>query len=162
MEVKLGVTEPERFIVAMKQPAHSQAKLIARAERELSAFFSAVAGSFGPEEATLAAKDWLQQLEAIKTLPDSPGQLRLLSISAAVKLAKRVTRCLLIVGLCLVVTGAVNAQTPDPSPVDAPQPGVRPPLSPFPRFQDWRRGSGGIGAGTALALAEEGADVVIH
>jgi hypothetical protein len=31
----------------------------------------------------------------------------------------------------------MNAQTPDPSPVDAPQPGVRPPLIPFPRFEDW-------------------------
>jgi hypothetical protein len=48
-----------------------------------------------------------------------------------------VVRCLLRVGLCLFVTGVVNAQTPDPSPVDAPQPGVRPALSPFPRFQDW-------------------------
>ena len=28
-------------------------------------------------------------------------------------------RCLLIVGLCLFVTGVVNAQTLDPSPVDA-------------------------------------------
>src|SRR4029077_8159551 len=46
-------------------------------------------------------------------------------------------RCLLIVGLCLFVTGVVNAQTPDPSPVDAPRPGVRPALGPFPRFEDW-------------------------
>src|SRR5580704_13343816 len=45
--------------------------------------------------------------------------------------------CLLIAGLCLFVTGVVNAQTPDPSPVDAPQPGVRPALGPFPRFEDW-------------------------
>jgi hypothetical protein len=45
--------------------------------------------------------------------------------------------CLLIVALCLFVTGVANAQTPDPSPVDAPQPEVRPALGPFPRFQDW-------------------------
>jgi Alginate export len=44
---------------------------------------------------------------------------------------------LLVVGLCLLVTSVVNAQTPDPSPLDAPQPAVRPPLSPFPRFEDW-------------------------
>jgi hypothetical protein len=44
--------------------------------------------------------------------------------------------CLLL-GLCLFVTGGVNAQTPDPSPVDAPRPGVRPALGPFPRFEDW-------------------------
>ena len=73
----------------MRQIPDSQAERIAIAERELSAFFSAVAGSFGPEEATLAAKDWLQELEEMKTLPDS-RQLRLLSISAAAKLAKRV------------------------------------------------------------------------
>jgi hypothetical protein len=79
-------------MVPMNQIAHSRAKLIASAERELSAFFSAVAGSFGPEEATLAAKDWLQQLEGMNTLPDSPRQLRLLSISAAAKLAKRVSK----------------------------------------------------------------------
>jgi hypothetical protein len=46
-------------------------------------------------------------------------------------------RYLPIVGLCLFVTGVVKAQTPDPSPIDAPQPGVRPALGPFPRFEDW-------------------------
>src|ERR1700739_3585278 len=51
--------------------------------------------------------------------------------------ASTLARRLLIVGLCLFVTGLVNAQTPDPSPLDAPQRGVRPPLSPFPRFEDW-------------------------
>jgi hypothetical protein len=45
--------------------------------------------------------------------------------------------CLHIVGLCLFVTGGVNAQTPDPSPVNAPQQEVRPALGPFPRFEDW-------------------------
>src|SRR5690349_6434458 len=49
----------------------------------------------------------------------------------------RDARCLLFVGLCLFVTGVVNAQTPDPSPLNAPQPGVRPALGPFPRFEDW-------------------------
>src|SRR5579864_7222424 len=39
--------------------------------------------------------------------------------------------------LCLFATDSLKAQTPDPSPTDAPQPGVRPPLSPFPRYQDW-------------------------
>jgi hypothetical protein len=45
--------------------------------------------------------------------------------------------CFLIFSLCVFVTFALKAQTPDPSPLDAPQPGVRPPLSPFPRFEDW-------------------------
>ena len=89
-EVKFGVTDPVRFMVPMNQIADSQAKLIAIAERELSAFFSAVAGSFGPEEATLAAKDWVQQLEAMKTMPVLPRQFRQLSINASRRLAKRV------------------------------------------------------------------------
>jgi hypothetical protein len=43
----------------------------------------------------------------------------------------------LICLLCLFGGSALRAQTPDPSPVDAPQPGVRPSLGPFPRFEDW-------------------------
>jgi hypothetical protein len=44
---------------------------------------------------------------------------------------------LVILGLCLFVTAWLQAQTPDPTPLETPQPGLRPPLSPFPRFQDW-------------------------
>jgi len=65
------------------------AELIVGAERELSAFFSAVAELFGPEQATLAAKDWLQHLEAMPDLPASPREWRLLSIEASARLAKR-------------------------------------------------------------------------
>jgi hypothetical protein len=60
----------------MNQPVHSLTKPIASAERELSAFFSAVGELFGPEEAALAANEWLQQLKAMKTLPVSPRQFR--------------------------------------------------------------------------------------
>jgi hypothetical protein len=59
-------------------------------ERELSAFFSAVAELFGPEQAELAAKDWLQQLEVMVVLPASPREWRVLSIEASGRLAKRV------------------------------------------------------------------------
>ena len=48
----------------------------------------------------------------------------------------RLPGCLAVV-LCLFVTGGLKAQTPDPTPHAAPQAGVRPPLSPFPRFEDW-------------------------
>ena len=44
---------------------------------------------------------------------------------------------LVVLALCLLVTGVLKAQTPDPTPLDVPQSGVRPPLSPFPRFEDW-------------------------
>jgi hypothetical protein len=60
------------------------------AERELSAFFAAVTELFGPEQATLAAKDWLQQLEVMTDLPGSPREWRALSIEASARLAKRV------------------------------------------------------------------------
>jgi Alginate export len=49
----------------------------------------------------------------------------------------RRARTLLILGFCLFVAGVLKAQTPDPSPTDAPQPGLRPPLNPFPRYEDW-------------------------
>ena len=84
---------------AMKQLSHNEpyqngnsicAELVVRAERELSAFFSAVAELFGPEQATLAAKDWLQQLEVMTDLPGSPREWRALSIEASARLAKRV------------------------------------------------------------------------
>ena len=61
-----------------------------RAEREFSAFFSAVAELFGPEQAELAAKDWLQQLEVMTDLPTSSRDWRLMSIEASARLAKRV------------------------------------------------------------------------
>ena len=51
--------------------------------------------------------------------------------------AMRLARCLVVFGLSLFLTGVLKGQTPDPTPLDAPQPGVRPPLSPFPRFEDW-------------------------
>jgi plasmid stabilization system protein ParE len=61
-----------------------------KAERELSAFFSAVAEMFGPEQAALAAKDWLQQLEVMTNLPSSTRDWRRMSIEASARLAKRV------------------------------------------------------------------------
>ena len=66
------------------------AALMIRAERELSAFFSAVAELFGTEQATLAAKDWLQQFEGMKNLPTSTRDWRLMSIEASARLARRV------------------------------------------------------------------------
>ena len=61
-----------------------------KAERELSAFFSAVAVPFGREQAALAAKDWLQQLEVMTNLPSSTRDWRWMSIEASARLAKRV------------------------------------------------------------------------
>ena len=66
------------------------AELMIRAERELSAFFSAVAVLFGPEQAALAVKDWLQQVEVMAVLPASPREWRVLSIEVSTRLARRV------------------------------------------------------------------------
>lgn len=61
-----------------------------RAERELSAFISAVAELFGPQQAALAATDWLQQLQVVTDLPASSRDWRLISIEASARLAHRV------------------------------------------------------------------------
>jgi hypothetical protein len=49
----------------------------------------------------------------------------------------RLRLALLLFVLIVFRPSLLQAQTPDPSPPDAPQPGVRPPLIPFPRFEDW-------------------------
>jgi hypothetical protein len=60
------------------------------AERELSAFISAVKELFGPEQAQLSAVDWLDELE----LMDSPSgstsrHWRAVTIAASARLANR-------------------------------------------------------------------------
>jgi hypothetical protein len=65
-------------------------ELMIRAERELSAFIRAVAELFGPEQAALAAGEWLQGLEVMTDPPSSPHEWRALSIEVSARLAKRV------------------------------------------------------------------------
>jgi hypothetical protein len=60
------------------------------AERELSAFFTAVSELFGSEQAEVSAEDWLRELTACPTLPASPREWRTLTVSAAARLARRV------------------------------------------------------------------------
>jgi hypothetical protein len=60
------------------------------AERELAAFMHAVTEIFGPEQARLAAEDWLDESESI----DSPSRStsrdwRAVTVAAAAKLANR-------------------------------------------------------------------------
>lgn len=71
--------------------------LMILAERELSAFVSAVTELFGSELAKISAEDWLHELMAINIndlpindLPVSTGQWRLLSVQVAARLASRV------------------------------------------------------------------------
>jgi hypothetical protein len=66
------------------------ADFMTMAERELAAFFSAVAELFGSEQAEHSANDWLHELIKIDGLPASTREWRLITARASTRLAKRV------------------------------------------------------------------------
>jgi len=59
------------------------------ADRELAAFFVAVNALFGPEQARLAAEDWLHELAAMSSLPFSSHEWRRITLEVAARLASR-------------------------------------------------------------------------
>jgi len=60
------------------------------AEREFSAFISAVKELHGPEQAQLSAVDWLDQLELMDRQPGSTSRhWRVVTIAASERLANR-------------------------------------------------------------------------
>jgi len=65
---------------------------IQMAERELSAFISAVAALFGPQHARLAAEDWLDESESMDS-PRRPTNRDWLAVTvaASARLANRLT-----------------------------------------------------------------------
>jgi hypothetical protein len=63
----------------------------AMAERELGAFFSAVKRMFGAEQAERAADDWLAELALVNDLPVATREWRLITITAARRLAARLS-----------------------------------------------------------------------
>ena len=65
-------------------------ELMTMAERELSAFFSAVTQLFGSEQAELSAEDWLHQLIEIDGLPTSAREWRLITAKVSTRLPGRV------------------------------------------------------------------------
>jgi alkylhydroperoxidase/carboxymuconolactone decarboxylase family protein YurZ len=65
--------------------------LMTMAERELSAFFNAIAQLFGSEQAELSAEDWLQELIEIDGLPASTREWRLITAKVSTRLASRVS-----------------------------------------------------------------------
>ena|SRR5271170_1130092 len=80
-------------IARYKPPKNSDSPctdLVTTAERELSAFFSAITQLFGPEQAKLSAEDWLQELIEIGHLPVSTREWRLITAKASTRLASRV------------------------------------------------------------------------
>jgi hypothetical protein len=60
------------------------------AERELGSFFTAVKQLYGPEQAEIAASDWLQELQAMSDFAGATPNWRQLTINAAKRLALRV------------------------------------------------------------------------
>ena len=60
------------------------------AERELSAFFTAITQMFGSEQAELSAEDWLRELAEIDGLPASAREWRLFTAKVSTRLASRV------------------------------------------------------------------------
>ena len=61
------------------------------AERELSAFIAAVTKLYGPEQANLAAEDWLEESEVMDSPPRSEERdWRAVTIAASARLANRV------------------------------------------------------------------------
>jgi hypothetical protein len=67
------------------------ADFMAMAERELSAFFNAVAQLFGSVQAEISAEDWLRELIEIDGLPASTHEWRLITAKASTRLASRLT-----------------------------------------------------------------------
>ena len=63
------------------------------AERELSAFIRAVKELFGPEQARLAAEDWLDESELLMDCPAlaTNRDWRAVTVAASARLADRVT-----------------------------------------------------------------------
>jgi hypothetical protein len=61
------------------------------AERELAAFFNAIAQLFGAEQAELSAEDWLRELIEIDGLPASAREWRLITVKVSTRLASRVS-----------------------------------------------------------------------
>jgi alkylhydroperoxidase/carboxymuconolactone decarboxylase family protein YurZ len=61
------------------------------AERQLSAFFTAVTELYGPEQAEASVEDWLRELMASNGLPTSTREWQTLTIAAAAQLASRLT-----------------------------------------------------------------------
>ena len=60
------------------------------AEREFSAFISAVKELLGPDQAQLAAVDWLDELELMDSQPGSTSRhWRAVTIAASARLANR-------------------------------------------------------------------------
>jgi hypothetical protein len=72
------------------QEGKSMAQHLASAERELSAFVTAVHQLFGPEQARYAADNWMEELEQTEWINEAQAiDWRAVTIAAAAKLVGR-------------------------------------------------------------------------
>lgn len=68
------------------------AELMVVAERELAAFLGAVTELYGAEQATMSAEVWLDELEAMNSLPGATNRdWRTVTIAALARLVSRLT-----------------------------------------------------------------------
>ena len=72
--------------------SRADADLMVIAERELGAFITAVTELFGPEQARLAAEDWIDELELMDALPGpTRREWASVTVAASAQLARRLT-----------------------------------------------------------------------
>ena len=79
------------IVVTRQASAGLVGDFLRTAERELAAFYTAVVGRYGPEEARRAAYDWIEEMETMDWPADwALPNWRRLSIAAANCLALRI------------------------------------------------------------------------
>lgn len=74
---------------AFKNSSLECSDVMTMAERELSAFFSAVKEMFGGEEAELSAEEWLREVNETADLPGSSQEWRSITTKVLARLAGR-------------------------------------------------------------------------
>jgi hypothetical protein len=85
---------PEQYVAGLTDFRPGRSKLFGNSADEyfrgLGAFMRAVTELFGPEQARVAAEDWVDELEFVDILPEPAGRdWRSVAIAAAARLAKR-------------------------------------------------------------------------
>ena len=72
----------------------TNANLMAIAERELGTLMRAITELFGPEQARLAAEDWVGELELMEVLPGpTKREWGSVTVAASARLAMRMNTC---------------------------------------------------------------------
>ncbi len=85
---------PEQYVAGLTDLGPCRSNLFGNSADEylkgLGAFMRAVTELFGPEQARVAAEDWVDELEFVDILPEPAGRdWRSVTIAAAARLAKR-------------------------------------------------------------------------